>query len=89
MVAYPAKIGHFSSRKLFALASDMDTIFIYDISKSDSELLERYPKNTTTLTVTEVAPGGYSRIPGIEVRPKNGNSVDLIMYDKSLLLNQW
>lgn len=86
LVAYPAKIGHFSSRKLFALASDMDRIYIYDISKSNSELLESYPKAMTTLAITEVAPGGYSTIPGIEVRPKNGDSVDLIMYDKSLFI---
>lgn len=86
MVAYSAKIGHFSSRKLFALTSDRDTIFIYDISKSNVRLLDSYPKATTALTITQVAPGGYSTIPGIEVRPKNREPVDLIMYDKSLFI---
>ena len=86
MVAYPAKIGHFSSRKLFALTSDKDTIFIYDISKSKIQLFSSYPKKTTALNITQVAPGGYSTIPGIEVRPKNGEPVELIMYDKSLFI---
>ena len=86
MVAYPAKIGHFSSRKLFALASDEGTIFIYDISKSKIQLFGSYPKETTALNVTQVAPGGYSTIPGIEVQPKDGESIELIMYDKSLFI---
>jgi hypothetical protein len=86
MVAYPAKIGHFASRKLFALASDKDTIFIYDISKSNTQLIQSYSKATTALNITQVAPGGYSTIPGIEVRPEGEEPIYLIMYDKSFFI---
>lgn len=86
MVAYPAKNEDFSSRKLFALASNKNSVLLIDVSTSDIKLLACYPKSTTSLRMADVSPGGFSTIPGIEVHPENGEPIRLIMYDKSFFI---